>query len=157
MKKVLFVFFMVLFVTCFAAAQASRGGTMYVAVKSVNLKSSTGFFARTLGKLDYGERVTVVQVSGNHLEVRSAVNSSVTGWTAASNLTPRQIIVSSSNTTSAGEIALAGKGFNQEVEQSYRNQQGELNYADVDKVEGISLNEDELKRFLEDGRLSMGE
>jgi hypothetical protein len=57
---------------------------------------------------------------------------------------------------SANEVALAGKGFNQEVEDAYRNQ-GNLNYADVDLVEAITVSEDDLRRFLEEGRLSMGD
>jgi len=157
MKKILIVFCLVLFVTGLAAAQVSAGGTLYVAVKSVALKSSTGFFASNRGTLNYGDRVTVIRVDGKFVEVRSAANSSVTGWTASANMSARQVVAGTSSTASAREVALAGKGFNQEVEQSYRNQQRNLNYTDVDRVEAITVNEAELKKFLEDGRLKMGD
>ncbi|MCL2759423.1 MAG: hypothetical protein FWD22_04360 [Treponema sp.] len=157
MKKILFVFCLVLFVTGFAAAQVRAGGTLYVATKTVDLKSGTGFFASNRGKLNYGDRVTVIQVSGKFVEVRSAANTSVTGWTATANLTTKQVVAGTASTASAREVALAGKGFNQEVEQSYRNQQRNLNYADVDRVETITVNEADLRRFLEEGRLSMGD
>jgi len=156
MKKVFIVFCLVLFVTGFAAAQVSRGGTLYVAVKNVALKSSTGFFAGTRGNLAYGDRVTVLQVSGKFVEVRSAANSSLTGWTASANLSARQVVSGTSSTASAREVALAGKGFNQEVENSYRSQQS-INYADVDRTEAITVSENDLRRFLEEGRLSMGD
>jgi hypothetical protein len=157
MKKCFIVLCLFLLITGFAAAQVSTGGTLYVSVRQVALKSSTGFFASTRGTLNYGDRVTVVRVNGRFVEVRSATNSSVTGWTASANLSARQVVAGNTSTATAREVALAGKGFNQEVEQSYRNQNRSLNYADVDRVEAVTVNETELRRFLEDGRLRMGE
>ena len=157
MKKILVLFCLVLFITGLAAAQVAKGGTLYVAVKSVALKSSSGFFASTRGTLNLGDRVTVLQVSGKFVEVRSVSNASLTGWTAATNLSAKQVVAGTSSTATAREVALAGKGFNQEVEQSYKTQQRNLNYADVDRVEAIRFNEDELKKFLEDGRLFLGD
>ncbi|MCL2441603.1 MAG: hypothetical protein FWD14_07660 [Treponema sp.] len=155
MKKYLLFFCLVLFVAGFAAAQVRAGGTMFVATRNLDLKSGTGFFASNRGRLTYGERVTVIQVSGRFVEVRSAAN--VTGWTASANLSARQVVAGTSSTATANEVALAGKGFNQEVEQSYRNQNRTLNYTDVDRVETISVNMEQLRRFLEEGRLAMGD
>jgi len=156
MKKFLIFFLLVLFIAGLAFSQVSRGGTLYVAVKTLNLKSSTGFFASNRGTLNYGDRVTVLQVSGKYVEVRSVANSSLTGWTASANLSAKEIVSGNTATVSARETALAGKGFNQEVEDNYKRQ-GNLNYADVDRTEAITVNEDELKRFLEEGRLAMGD
>jgi len=156
MKRVFLMFLLVSITAGFAAAQASKGGTMYVAVKTAALKSSTGFFASTKGTLNYGDRVTILQINGKNAEVRSAANSSLSGWTATANLSAKQIVSGNTNTASAKEVALAGKGFNQEVENSYKSK-GKANYADVDKVETFSVNETALKKFMEDGRLSMGE
>jgi len=156
MKKLIIMLSLALFMTGLAAAQASNGGTMYVAVKTVALKASTGFFARTNASLNYGDRVTVLQVSGKYVQVRSAANSSLNGWTATANLSAKQIVSGNTNTASAREVALAGKGFNQEVENAYKTK-GNLNYADVDKVEALSVSEANLKTFLEDGRLAMGD
>jgi hypothetical protein len=156
MKKFFIIFCLAFFITGLAAAQVSRGGTLYVAIRNVALKSSTGFFASTRGNLNYGDRVTVMQVSGRFVEIRSATNSSLTGWTASANLSARQVVAGSTSTASAREVALAGKGFNQEVENSYRTH-GNLNYADVDRVEATTVSEEDLIRFLQDGRLSMGD
>jgi len=156
MKKFLIGFCLVLFITGFASAQVSKGGTLYVAVKELSLKSGTGFFAGTKGRINYGERVTVIQVSGRFVEIRSSSNPSLTGWTASANLSAKQVVSGTSSTATAREVALAGKGFNSEVESTYRSQQN-LNYADVDRVEAITVDESALRRFLEQGRLSMGE
>lgn len=155
MKKIFIILIMCLVVAAFASAQTS-GSTMYVAVKTLTLKSSSGFFASNKGTLNYGDRVSLLRASGKFVEVRSVANSSVTGWAPFANLSSKQIVSGNTNVTSASEVALAGKGFNQEVENSYKKQ-GTLNYADVDRTERITVQEAALKRFLEDGRLAMGD
>ncbi|MDR1838979.1 MAG: hypothetical protein LBQ93_05265 [Treponema sp.] len=156
MKKFVIAFCLTLCITGFAAAQLSRGGTLYVAVKAVSLKSSTGFFANNRGTLNYGDRVTVLQIDGRFAEVRSAANASLSGWTPTANLSARQIVSGNTATVTARETAMAGKGFNQEVEDSYKRQ-GNLNYTDVNRVEAITISETNFKRFLEEGHLSMGD
>ncbi|MCL2211547.1 MAG: hypothetical protein FWB95_06470 [Treponema sp.] len=157
MKRFLTILCLTLFVTGFAAAQVRVGGTLYVSVKTISLKAGTGFFSGTKGTLNLGDQVTVIQISGKNVEVRSVRNTSLTGWTSSGNFTTKQIVTGTSSTATAKEVALAGKGFNQDVEQSYRNQQRNLNYADVDRVETITVSETDLKRFLDEGRLKTGE
>jgi uncharacterized protein YgiM (DUF1202 family) len=157
MKKILLVLCLVLIVTGLATAQVRAGGTLYVSVRTLDLKSGTGFFASNRGRLNYGDRVTVIRVDGRFVEVRSAANSSITGWTPSSNLSARQVVAGTTSTATAREVALAGKGFNQEVEQSFRNENRNLNYADVDRVEAITVDMNQLRRFLEEGRLAMGD
>lgn len=155
MKKLIVFLIMGLAVVGYTSAQVSNGGTLYVAVKTLTLKSSTGFFASNKGTLNYGDRVTVIRISGRFVEIRSYTNSSITGWAPSSNLSVRQVLVENASTVSARETALAGKGFNQDVENAYKTK-GNVNYADVDRVEAITVTETGLKRFLEEGRLSMG-
>ncbi|MDR1857918.1 MAG: hypothetical protein LBQ69_00450 [Treponema sp.] len=156
MKKIIAMFCLCACAAAVVSAQASRGGTMYVATKTLNLKSSTGFFASTRGSLDYGAQVTVLQVNGSWVEVRSAAKSSVSGWAKTASLTSRRILEGSTTSATAQEVALAGKGFNQEIENSYRSG-GNLNYADVDRTEAQQVGDEELRSFLVEGRLSLGE
>ncbi|MDR2597630.1 MAG: hypothetical protein LBC76_09980 [Treponema sp.] len=156
MKKLFILMIMGLVTAGFLSAQVARGGTLYVAVKTVTLKSSTGFFASSKGILNYGDAVTVLQVSGKFVEVRSAANSSLTGWTASANLSAKQIVSGNTASVSAKETALAGKGFNQDVENAYKTKEN-LNYADVDKVEATAVREEDLLSFLEEGRLFKGD
>ncbi|MCL2722140.1 MAG: hypothetical protein FWD47_12495 [Treponema sp.] len=157
MKKLLLILFLGLIITGLAAAQVARGGTLYVAVRTLDLKSSTGFFASNRGRLNYGDQVTVLQVSGRFVEICSVANPSLTGWTPSANMSVRQIVTGTSSTATTREVALAGKGFDQDVENAYRNQNRELNYSAVNEIERITVNEDQLRRFLEEGRLSMGD
>ena len=156
MKKTIFIFVLCVCVVTALSAQASRGGTMYVAIRNLDLKSSTGFFASNRGRLDYGARVTVVRVNGAWVEVRSTTNTSLTGWTKTANLHPRPVLAGSGTSASAQEVALAGKGFNQEVERAYRAE-GNLNYDAVDSMEAQQVDMRELQTFIQEGRLSMGD
>jgi hypothetical protein len=144
-----------------AALYAQAGGRiMYVATKNAELKSSTGFFADTVVTLQYGDQVTVLRESGRWLEVRPIKRPSISGWILANSLTGKRIISSGSGASaSADELALAGKGFSEEVEQAYRNRGGApaANYAEVDAMEAISVSPQELYEFLVEGHLNTGE
>ena len=157
MKKIFIVFCLVLFTAGMVAAQMRSGGTLYVAVRTVTLKSGTGFFASDTGTLNYGDRAIVTRVDGRFVEIRCAENSSITGWTASANMSVRQVAAGTSSTATAREVAMAGKGFDQGVEQSFRDQNESLNYDDVDMVESTVVNESALMRFLEEGRLRFGD
>jgi hypothetical protein len=155
MKRLLVLFVLALLVSGALFAQIKSGSAAWVSAKKVDIKSSTGFFASTKGSLELGAEVLVLQVNGKWAEVRSAANTSLSGWMAASNLSARKI-VSSGTTASASEVALAAKGFNQEVEDAYKTS-GALNYADVDKTEAITVSQDDLLKFVTEGRLNTGD
>ncbi|GBU26596.1 hypothetical protein R84B8_00106 [Treponema sp. R8-4-B8] len=174
MKRSVFIFCLIIFVTGLAVAQTQTQGQtqgqtqsqtqtkakaetyLYVAVKTLTLKSGTGAFDGSKGTLKYGDKVVVINVDGKFTEVKSAENPLITGWTATNNLSKKQITAGSTSTTTAKEVALAGKGFSQETEKAMKTQKPNLNYADVDKTEKIVVREKDVKRFLEDGQLRMG-
>jgi len=157
MKKNLVMLCLGLFVAVSAIqAQARKGGTMYVNAKNIELKSDTGFFASARGRLDYGAVVTVLQINGKWAEVRSTAASSVSGWTALANLSAKKIVPGTgSSGATASEVALAGKGFNQEIENTYKAD-GRLNYADVDRTEAQKVSKQELYDFIVEGHLFQG-
>ena len=156
MKKLLVFFMLFLLVSgALFAQQITAGGTAWVSSKTADLKSSTGFFAGRVGTLQMGDQVTVLQISGSKVQVRSATNSSLSGWVASSSLSARRIVAAGSS-ASASEVALAGKGFSQEVEDVYKTE-GNLNYADVDRTEAITVSTEELYAFVTEGRLNTGE
>ncbi|MCL2043566.1 MAG: hypothetical protein FWG89_05445 [Treponema sp.] len=156
MKKIIVLFCLCVCITAILPAQARAGGTMWVAVKTLDLKSSTGFFASTRARLDYGAQVTVLQINGAWAEIRSAANAANSGWVKTASLSARRVVPGDSASATASEVALAGKGFNQEIENSYRAS-GNLNYDAVDRLEEMQVSPDVLRIFLEEGRLRMGE
>jgi hypothetical protein len=156
MKKVVMLC-MGFFVAALAIqAQAIKGGTMYITAKTIELKSDTGFFASTKGTLVYGAAVTVLQIKGNWAEVSSVANTAVSGWTAVTNLSSKRIVSGATSGATASEVALAGKGFNQEIENAYKAK-GRLNYADVDRTEAQKVSKKELQDFINAGHLFQGD
>jgi hypothetical protein len=157
MKRLLFLITLAGLIAGGVYAQFAQGSTVYVAAKTVKVKSSTGFFAGTRGTLNYGAQVRILQVKGNWSEIQSAAGGSLRGWVNTSNLTSKRINPSGTVTSaSANEIALAGKGFSEEVENAYRAE-GKLNYAGVNAVEAITVSDQDLYTFLVEGHLVMGD
>jgi uncharacterized protein YgiM (DUF1202 family) len=143
--------------TATAVAQVSKGQTAYVTAKSLALKSGTGFFAKTVGTLNYGDAVSVLQVNGKWAQVQSGGRTGISGWVAQTNLTTKRIVATGgTGSASSREVAMAGKGFNEEVENAYKGSHN-LNYAAVDVTEANTVSEDELLRFITEGRLSQGD
>ncbi|MDR0388540.1 MAG: hypothetical protein LBH73_00540 [Spirochaetaceae bacterium] len=136
------------------AAQALAGKTVYVTVKTAQLKESTGFFARSRGSLQYGDVCTVLQERGRWVEIRSNTNRNLHGWIAAANVSTRRVVSSSTSASaSADELALAGKGFSEEVERSYRTE-GDLNYDAIDRMEQSVVSTNDLRNFVVEGHLA---
>jgi uncharacterized protein YgiM (DUF1202 family) len=152
MKRTFLIFLLCL--TAAAVFAQRKGATLYVAVRSVPLKASTGFFAKTVGNLAYGAQVTVLAVNGKWAQVRSG---SLTGWTASSNLSSKRVVAQGDNrSASASEMAMAGKGFSEEVEREYKTGK-DLNYSAVDDMEKVMVADGDLLVFIEEGHLAKGE
>jgi hypothetical protein len=76
---------------------------------------------------------------------------------AAANLSTRRVVSSATSASaSTDELALAGKGFSEEVERSYRAE-GELDYDSIDKMEESVVSTGELRSFIVEGRLAGSE
>ena len=132
----------------FAQTDASR---RYVAVKTTPLKSSTGFFGQDLRTLNQGDEVTLIRDDGKWAEVRAGSQS---GWVSSGSLSSRRVAASGAAIT-ASEVALAGKGFSQEIEIEYRK--SGLDFSLVDSMERINVGGNELLNFVSEGRLARGQ
>jgi uncharacterized protein YgiM (DUF1202 family) len=157
LKRVVILLCMAAVLTGAAAAQVRTGQTVYVTARSLPLKSGTGFFARTVGTLVYGDAVTVLQVNGKWAQVESGGRTVITGWTAQTNLTTKRIVAAAgTGSASSREVAMAGKGFNEEVESVYR-ETSSADFDAVDLVEANRVSDEDLLSFISEGRLSMGD
>jgi hypothetical protein len=151
MKKIA-LSLVVIFVAAALWAQSSEP-TFYVAARTVNVKESAGFFARVIETLALGDAVTLRQNQGKWLVVRTA--SGRQGWAPADAFSSRRILNSGYVPTSV-EIAMAGKGFNHELE-LFLSSSGELDYSEVDAMERHVIGREEFMAFLNEGCLAAGE
>ena len=150
MRKYIFLLVMMVCAGAVVFAQADRS-TRYVAVQTVAVKDSTGFFAKDLGNLSLGDEVRFIKEDGKWSQIQAGT---VTGWVASSSLTARRVVGSNAAVT-ASEVAMAGKGFSPDMEMEYKK--NGLDYSMVDSMERITVTTDDLRRFVTEGRLSKGE
>jgi hypothetical protein len=114
----------------------------------------------TVASLSYGDRVNVIEESDGWARV-VVPGRDVDGWVNASALTQKRIVLAAGESdvnvaASGGELALAGKGFNKEVEESYKQERG-LDYTWVDRMEEDSRSAEVLVAFIVEGGLTPSE
>ncbi|MCL2067687.1 MAG: SH3 domain-containing protein [Treponema sp.] len=151
MRTFVLVFCLSLFTAGYCFSQ-SAGSTLYVSVRSVELKRTPSTFANVVAQANFGDAVVVLNNSGKWVEVRTANNN--TGWTLLDGLRARRVTATGATAT-VSEVALAGKGFSAEVEVEYRR--NGLDYSAVDAMEGTRTPIMALLNFIIEGRLSRGE
>ncbi|MDR1748698.1 MAG: hypothetical protein LBR47_06535 [Spirochaetaceae bacterium] len=157
MKKILLIIFLNSIVLL--SLSAKPGDRMYVAVEKAAVKSGTGFFASTLTELVYGDTVTVVAEDGKWTQITVDKNRNMKGWVTTASLTSKRIVARAGGGTvsaTADELALAGKGFSADVEQSWKSSSG-TDYTYVDIMEQYTVSGTELYEFIDSGDLKGAE
>lgn len=142
-----------LFVSTAVGAAALK---MSVQVRSSDVRDSPTFLGRSLGPVVYGEQVEVVGQQGNWMKVNAS--SGAKGWIHQSALTKKRIAFSSGGAdveteASGEELAIAGKGFNADVEKEFRLDHADIDFTWVDRMEQMKIPPQELMSFLAKGGL----
>ena len=132
-----------------------------VSVRVAELKTGLGFLAQSVTQLDYGESVVITELRGDWVKVRVTATGDE-GWlhvTAVARKSDLRLDLSddpSATATSSREIALAGRGFNEQVEARYRSEKG-LDFSVVDEMEDFGQPNHDLAACLDDGGLNVGD
>jgi len=132
--------------------------TRNIQLRETPVRASPGPFAETLGKLRYGASVVVVERGDGWTRVRSR-EGGLTGWLRSSALTERDIALQAGEQdaqveASDDEIATAAKGFNERVEEKYKEEK-DVDYTWVDRMERFEVADDARARFLQRGNLDV--
>jgi uncharacterized protein YraI len=133
-------------------------GTMSVQVRDGQLRGTPSFLGAVVGLVTYGDQVDVEQQQADWMEVTCKGQK---GWIHSSALTAKYISVGGGGKdaqmkASGKEVALAGKGFNAEVEAQYRGGHRNVNYAAVDRMELIIIAPQQMTDFLDRGEVKPG-
>ncbi len=143
------------FVLALAGVTRSDSGTMSVQVKEGQLRTAPSFLGSIAGPVAYGERVEIMQKQGDWVDVTSSKN--LRGWIHQSALTSKQVVLNPGGQTKSAasdkEVALAGKGFNADVEAQYRKNNGSVDFTWVDRMETIRVSRDQMISFLDEGKV----
>ncbi|BDQ33418.1 SH3 domain-containing protein [Pseudodesulfovibrio portus] len=142
------------------AAVALAAQMMSVQVRSGQLRDKPAFLSKVVCSLAYGDRVALSDEKGDWRKVAPA-KGGAPGWMHVSALSEQVIILNPTDkdveaAASSDELALAGKGFNKQVEDQYRSQ-SRLDYSKVDEMEKIVVPPNLIRDFLQKGGLGGGQ
>jgi hypothetical protein len=142
---------LVLALTALAAQQLS------VQVRESHLRERPSYLGAAGSAVAYGTRVEVLTTRGPWRQVRTP--SGQTGWLHESALTDKKLSLESGDADAAvaadsDELALAGKGFSEEVERTYREGNRAVDYAWVDRMARWRVSPEESREFLDRGEIT---
>jgi uncharacterized protein YgiM (DUF1202 family) len=140
------------------SAQAQK--VMSVQIKESQLRTTPSFLGKVVAKLSYGERVTVLQEKGAWKKV-SLSYKNLQGWIHETALTSKSIALRAGKgnvgtSVTGKEIALAGKGFNEEVEAQYKKSNKNLDYTWINQMETMKVSSEQMEDFIVEGSLKLG-
>jgi len=145
-------------VVCVGCALALNAGAtpasdLSVQVRKAEIRSSPSFLGTVVGSLDYADRVTPVEKKGDW--TRISREGTTLGWVHNQSLTPKRIVLKGGEVAKTGassdELALAGKGFTEEVEKEYKAHNTDIDFTPIDRMEKITIASEKLAKFLKTG------
>jgi len=157
LKRTLFILFLICLTT--VSTLANERKLLSVQVKKTDIRFSPSFLGKILAEVSYGDQVEVRKEEGAWNMV-SLIGSDIKGWIHTSALTSKRIVLRPGTSdvkqvATSDEVALAGKGFNKEVEREFRVRNPNIDLSMIDRMEKIVISQDQIKRFLIEGELSL--
>jgi len=146
------------FIAAISAPQAHAGQKITIMSKTTAIRADKQFFAPAIAVANYGDQFDVLEEKGGWYKV--AVGKK-TGWAHSSATVKGAVVVSAAGfkkaAASSEDVALAGKGFNAQVEGKYKKDHPEMNFAAVDRMEKITVDDASISRFAAEGALQTRE
>ncbi len=158
MKKILiFISILILVLTTGLTSFAVTKKLMSVQIRSGQVRSQPSFLGKVMTKLSYGDRVEVTEEKDPWIKINTS-SKNHSGWMHVSALSKKKIVFNAGDadvekSASGDEVALAGKGFNEEVEKKFRSEHKKLKYDEIDKLEKIIVSQARIQKFLTQGDL----
>jgi hypothetical protein len=148
-----------LLVASIAIAAPKAGSVVTVRVLTAKVMKSPKFIGPAAGDVSRGAQLTFEEAKGDWYRV----SGNVAGWIHKTNLTERQVTLSSkpggegAGAASRDEVELAGRGFTPQVEGQYRESHPNLDFSHVDAIEHTQIDPAELETFVTEGKLAGGQ
>ena len=142
-----------LFLIAMAAVAAAE--TVTVITRENTVREECRFLAPAKAKVQFGDELEVTAREGDWFRVKFRNAKGCIHKNAIRERTTALTDTSGKGYRATGdEVALAGKGFNSEVEKSYRGKHPELDYHAVESIEAYRLSDESLKAFIAAGGLN---
>ena len=133
------------------------GDPLFIQVRDSELRRTPGFLSPIVAQLEFGDALSYVSDRSGWYQVTILENGS-SGWVHGGAVrenretTLQQAGEGATRTVTAREIALAGRGFSQELERTYSEDRG-LDFGKVDDLEAQFIDPNEILSFVEIGHL----
>ena len=142
------------------AALCAPPQTMNVQVKQSQIRSAPSFLGKVLMDVAYGDRVEALEERSGWVRI-SVPGKNVSGWIHGSAVTSKRILLKVGGKdmptgASTGEMSLASKGFNSDVEAEFRKSHRSLDYKTIDQMEAVTFDPQQLIAFLREGDVVPG-
>lgn len=132
--------------------------TATVLVKENAIRESCKFFAPVKVAVYAGNVLEILSQNGDWFQVRF---NNIQGCIHRSAIEKKSVsltdkLLGPQKPSVAGdEVALAGKGFNPQVEEAYKKKNSGMNYAAVNNLEGYKIPENKVQEFAASGKLNL--
>jgi SH3-like domain-containing protein len=148
----------VLVVVVAISTGAAFATSMSVQVRNGKVRATPSQLGRVVATVEYGTAVQAEAPQQGWYRVTMADGQ--TGWLHQSALSKKPIAMRAGTSdaatgVSSDEVALAGKGFNEQVEAKLRAD-GTLDYTWVDRMAAFEVSVDQITRFRTEGNLPGG-
>jgi len=139
-----------------AALAIAAADVLVIKVQTTQLRKTPQFFAPAAAALKAGDKLEKVSEASGWIQVKTAAG--LVGWVHSSAVTASSMALTASSKdmktqASATEVALAAKGFNKQVEDSYKAKHAEANFAAVDAMVLVKATLAQIEDFLKKGLL----
>lgn len=140
------------------SASAALAASMSVQVRNAKVRATPSQLGKVVATVDYGAVVQTGALQRGWYPVTTADGK--TGWLHASALSAKRIAMRAGTSdaatgVSSDEIALAGKGFNEQVETKLKAD-GTLDYTWVDRMMAFVVDAEQIQQFRTEGHLPGG-
>lgn len=159
MKNMIYLFVLTaaLFVVPAVPAVPAGTDTLNVQVRSGKLREQPSFLGKIVAEVAYGDQLRILREQGEWRLGRTCTGRE--GWIHVSALTDDKIVLAAGTGevetgASSDELALAGKGFNAQIEEEFRAQNQEIDFAWVDRMEKFTVSSEEMIGFLQTGQVT---
>ncbi len=156
MKRIRVLSVAVFAVCCLIFAAHAGPKMMTVQVKKTQARVKPTFLGKVLTVLNYCDEVVVDDSKGAWSKI-VLPGGSGQAWVHTNVLSKKKIVLTTGGVTEAEasgeEVALAGKGFNSQIENDFKDDNDELDYTQVDIIESAKVTQAAIKAFVLQGEL----
>ena len=130
---------------------------MSVQVKQGQVRATPSFLGKVVVTLAYGDRVETLEEKDGWIRIVPP-GKKAQGWMHSSALSQKRIVLKAGTkeadvAASTGELALAGKGFNADVEAAFKAGNRDIDFTWIDRMQNMNVPPGKILAFVQEGKL----